>query len=989
MNLTKNRRRLWSLNLLFLAGIIGSALAVDNPLAVPLDGAMVRHNGFYYGMDARTNGQMLVSADLIHWDSPTAVLPENVPGPYELIYRNGFFYLFAQGRGFGISVDPLTPFSKVWKAGLSGEEMRLYQDGSGALFSVNRRVGSKKEGEIWLQGYGAPWKTVGNPKELLDGRRGRWDSLDSAALGEPDLFHYRGNYYLLYAANHPSPRTGLREIGVAMNENPLRLSNVDKLNDPVLTRNADRLSRTYLTILPTGEYAKWRGRYTTKAPEKGWTRPEFKLSGWRTGDGGYGYPFEIGDAQLHACRTKWTSEQIWVRREFDLPRGIPETPILNLRHEGAVQVFINGKKVYESTTPSVAYSNFDLSESAKGVFREEDNVMAVRARVPKEAPIQFLDFGLYDAEEEPIEPTVYGLNAPRLITGPNGFETWLTYRAWWNGTSGTGLDRVFFFDDELVIDGPTTQATPGYHPPPAKPTFSDLFPDHETLEWAERWTFDGGKWASTNGVMHQQKSDGTAKAYLKRAPAKNYLFEAGLRFAADGKGEVGVVAWSDGEQDLVVSINPAKGTWAYSFEPGNLHPKQFKLPKAFKVVEKPTGVKTAVNPLHQLKIQKNGGYFDVSLNGINLRPSKPIITSCFEAGVPGFYCKNAAAEFDGVTYTVGWDEHDEFITGWGAAADGTPSAGDWAHEPEYGLLQHSHSEVGRAFKGDLLDQYEFTANVQTKELEEGKERLYGVFPVFIDQDNYLKAMIDTRARELVVTGKCEGRELKPIRESLNVQVVHRHLYDKTTAYRDITSWVYGLRSESVISGLDIRWLEGEYDHLRQEFFVPSDDMLVGYAKLQRGRKPNLWDDGRFYDADEPKPVQQRGGIHNRVSIRPVVGNYVGFGLYISSAIVIDSRSGRFLRDYTPGESLGDHEEVADGSSETDTMSRPQETVVSLEVESSYFFRCVKLADRVIIELNGRPMVMVEESWPAAQVGLVTEGQPCFYNGVTLMHLPAD
>ena len=68
---------------------------------------------------------------------------------------------------------------------------------------------------------------------------------------------------------------------------------------------------------------------------------------------------------------------------------------------------------------------------------------------------------------------------------------------------------------------------------------------------------------------------------------------------------------------------------------------------------------------------------------------------------------------------------------------------------------------------------------------------------------------------------------------------------------------------------------------------------------------------------------------------------------------------------------------------------PMETLVTVEVESSYFFRCVKLEDKVIIELNGRPMVEVEERWPPSQVGLVTEGQPCFFDGIMLNHLPAE
>ncbi|MDZ8119738.1 hypothetical protein [Pontiella agarivorans] len=964
--------------------------ASHNPLPVRLDGALVRYNGAYYAMDGSTNGVMLVSDNLVDWESATRVLPDTVAGPYELFHRNGLFHLYAQGQGYAWAEQPLEPFSALRKTGLSGDEMRMYQDPGGVLFSVNRRSGSKKEGEVWLQRYSKSWQIYGKPDQLLDGRRGMWDSLDSADLGEPEIFAYRGNYYLLYAANNPSPRTGLRQVGVAMNENPLKLDNTDKLPDPVLRRNADRLSYRYETILPSGEFTPWRGRYTTIEPEGEWTATGYKYSKWRTGDGGFGSPDEINGAQLHACRTTWDEGQyLWVRREFDLRRGIPETPVLNIRHEGAVEVFINGKKVHASAVPAIAYSNFDISEACKGVFSREENVIAVRVRVSRNARARFIDFGLLDAKDLPVEPTVYGLNAPRLIDGPNGFEKWMLYQAWWNGVPGTGLDRVFFFDKELVVNGPATETAPGYHPPPVKPTFADDFPPGEHEEWGERWMLSGGKWMSTAGAMRQTEPTGKAKAYLNQEPRMNYLFETGIRFPPSGKGDVGVVAWSDGESDLIVSINPAKRTWSYHIEPGRVTPKKFRLPKTFQLLEKPPGMKETDAPLHRLRVSRNGTHFDIELNGIDLLPEKALVTRISEPGVPGVYCGNSVAEFDGLFYTAGWDEHDAYITGWGGALDGTQAGGEWRMDRKLGLEQRAHSKTGRAFKGDLLDQYEFTVNVQLEEMEEGKERTYGIFPVFADRNNYLKAMIDTRARELVVSGKLAGRDIKPLRKGLKTKVVHRHLYDKSTAYRSVTSWVYGLRSESVISAMDIRWLEGEFEHLRQEFLIPADTMVIKYAQLDRGEQPNLWDDGRFDEADEPKPRSQQSGIFNPIRFRPVIGNYVGFGFYISGSVVIDSRTGRYIRGYTPGESLGINEMIGSGDSLSDTMSRPQETVITLDVESSYFFRCVKLNDRVIIELNGRPMVEVEGRWPAAQVGLVTEGQPAFYNGMMLYHIPAE
>jgi len=683
--------------------------------------------------------------------------------------------------------------------------------------------------------------------------------------------------------------------------------------------------------------------------------------GWRTGSGGFGYPFEDGGAQIHAARTEWSTGQIWVRREFDLPDGVPQSPVLNIRYEGNVQVFLNGKKVFESAHSSPAYSNFDLAEVARGAFRPKGNVLAVRALASRRAPFRFLDFGLFDAGDHPVEPTVYGLSAPRIVTGPNGFEKWLIYRAYWNGVPGTGIDRVFFFDDEMVIDGPTTASTKGYHPLPVRPSFSDLFGPRED----PAWTFSGSDWAVVDGVMRQTKAKGLFKAYLQGPPSSHYLFEANIRFPSDGKGAVGVVAYSDGKHDLVIGINPVERTWSYGLEPGNRAPNRFKLPEQFQLLEGPPGSDTGAAPLHLLRVTKNGGDFEVMLDEFKLTSKNPIATKLTGAGVPGLYCQDSAAEFDGVVYTMGWDEYDEYITGWGAAADGTSPGGEWKHLKEDGLKQMRHFGPGHIFKGDLLDQYEFTVNARTEgKPEESQKQLYGVFPVFIDQDNYLKAVIDIRNRELVVSGKRDGKGIGPFTRSLARRIPHRHLYDKSISYRDIAAWVYSLRSESRITALEIRWLEGEYDHLHQEFFVPTDEITIRHAKLPRGREPLLWDDGRFREADEPKPRLQESGILNPIDIRPVLGSHIGFGISITLA------SGS--EDYLP-----------------DTLSRPQETLITVEVESSYFFRCVKLKDRVVIELNGHPMLEVAGEWPPSQVGLVTEGQPCFYNGIMLMHLPGE
>ena len=950
------------INRAFISGlalfIAVATQAVDNPLSVALDGSVVRFNGAYYGLGLETNGTLWASDNLVDWRLAGSVLDGVADKPCELFSRNGLVHLYVQGQGYAAAVHPSGPFSELVKSVPKGEDLRLFQDETGVLFVVSR-LGSKREGGIWIQPLAAPWKPAARPKQLLDGRQGKWDSLDNANLGQPEMLNYRGNYYLLYAANHPGPRTGLREIGVAMNENPLRFDNPDKLADPLMLRNTERLARSYKELLPSGEYNGWKARYRLNQPAPDWMNADFKERGWRTGTGGFGNPLMEGKVQIQTLRTEWESGSIWIRRTFDLPAGNPKTPILHIRHEGAVVVSLNGKSIFVSSNSVPAYINVDISDAARGAFLPEGNVLAVRAAAQTNAVFRAIDFGLFDAGDAPVEPTIYGLDAPRIIEGPNGFERWLAYRAYWNSVPGTGLDRIFFFGDEMVVDGPTTASTPGYHPPPAQPTFSDLFDEPATSAWA----FAEGDWQVEEGALRQTAAEGRGKAYLQQKPAAHYLFETHIQFPADRKGEVGIVAYSDGKRDLVISLNPVEHTWNYRIEPGSLEPDRFKLPKQFSWKETPPGVDETANPLHRLRVTKNAGNFELTLDGFKLTP-RPIETQLFGPAVPGLYCRNAAAEFDGVTYTAGWDEHGEHIIGWGAAANGTLPGGEWKLHEEHGLEQKRHSSVGRVFKGDLLDQYEFTVNARTEQLEQGKVRLYGIFPVFAGSDNYLKAMIDTRNRQLVVSGKCEGKAVGPFVKSLARRIPHRHLYDEKTAHRDMGAWIYALRSESIVDEMEIRWLVGKYDHLKQEFFVPQDDIAFRYARLPQGREPMLWNDGRFRAADEPKPQIQRAGILNEHTIRSISGSHIGFGVYSGSP---------------------DNANLESSS----MMSRPQETLVRVTVESSYFFRCVKLRDRVIIELNGQPMLEVNGEWPPSQVGLITEGQPCFFDGIMLMDLPAN
>ncbi len=970
---------------------IHSSIAVNNPIQAPVSGSMIRHNGHYYAMSQAGDGHMLQSDNLIDWTNTVQVIPSGITGPFDLTVRNGLVHLFAADAGYAYSEAPDIPFSKFHKRGHERLDTRLFQDKSGELLCVMREMEDrniskvKESGDISIQRFTAPWKPYGTPRTLLKARRGMWDTLDGTGFGMPDLFDYRGNYYLLYSGNLSDPRIGLRGIGVAVNEKPLEIENEYIQPDVVLRGNSDRLVRAYRTVLPVAAYMGWEGVYTFEAPDKGWTLPGFKPAGWRTGKGGFGAPDKVGPIQLSEVRSRWNKPHIWVRRSFGGISGVMETPVLQIRHGGAVRVYLNGIKVYEAIHPSPSYRNIALPDKVLERIRPQENVLAVHAVANPVDGYQLLDFGLYDAGDHPVEPVVSGAGAPRIVTGPNGFEKWMAYDAYWNSQPGTGLDRVFFHDYEMIVDGPTTANTPGYHPGPSLPTFSDSF------ERSTGWRFASGKWNVTAGVLVQEEGKKTAKAYLEQKPAKNYLFAADIRMSPSEKGRVGLVAWSNGKNDLVVWLNPAEHTWGYHVGPGRVGAKSFSLPEKFRFVERPEDKKDSSLPWHRLRITKNGGHFNVMLDKISLTAKKPIMTKFSGAGVPGLFCQYGHAAFDGVTYTVGWDEYGKYITGWGSAIDGTPASGKWNQDKKTGLEQKKKSESGMAFKGDLLDQYEFAVTARTEKLEDDDDCHYGVFPIFIDQNNYLKAMLDLGKRKLVVSGRRKGTAVGPYIASL------ARTFSVQDMYGDTSEWVYRLPSHSIISGLQVRWQEGRYDHLQEQYYIPADEIVVGCGNVRAKRDFSI----EKLEVESPnvasilKSFEQKEGILNRIDIREEEGNYMVMDAYSGGSItnsVFDLVTGELL-DWLLPDFIFDPEKhgvaMEEIGSSSDISSRPQETLVNVELESSYFFRCVKLKDRVMIELNGKPMLTVEGDWPASQVGLVTEGQPCFYNGITLMHLPSE
>lgn len=137
----------------------------------------------------------------------------------------------------------------------------------------------------------------------------------------------------------------------------------------------------YQTVLSSSEEKTYEAKYTESQPGENWMQPDFDESTWKTGKA----PF--GDNETRAG-TAWRSNDIWMRRTFDLTSSEFNKLSLKLQHDDNVQVYINGNKVYDV----IGYTGKFIYIPIENVLKKGRNVMAIH--VINTAGGQWLDAGI-------------------------------------------------------------------------------------------------------------------------------------------------------------------------------------------------------------------------------------------------------------------------------------------------------------------------------------------------------------------------------------------------------------------------------------------------------------------------------------------------------------------------------------------------------------------------------------------------------------------
>jgi hypothetical protein len=161
---------------------------------------------------------------------------------------------------------------------------------------------------------------------------------------------------------------------------PLRLTQGDRENP----------WRVLLGALPDGPLAQpWR--YTLEQPEGDWTQPGYADAAWQSGLA----PFGQKGGWEEKIRTPWTSNDLWLRREFQWDGMEAARAALAMHYDNKVEVFLNGHPLFERDGWNDGYDLFLVTEAFRKSAIVGTNLLAVH--IHQDGGGQFFDAALLDS----------------------------------------------------------------------------------------------------------------------------------------------------------------------------------------------------------------------------------------------------------------------------------------------------------------------------------------------------------------------------------------------------------------------------------------------------------------------------------------------------------------------------------------------------------------------------------------------------------------
>ncbi|MDR3140367.1 MAG: family 43 glycosylhydrolase [Tannerellaceae bacterium] len=780
--------------LLGIAAVPCEGQNIKNPVLPGVaDAGVIKFNGRYYIGGVYTNGAFYVSDDLTDWKGPVPVFSmdndwikggnfgNNQIHANDMRYINGTFHLYwsvnywGKDRhvvhiGHAASDSILGPYHEPVKDTWLDNRIdpHLFRDDDGKLYLY--MVKFTDGNTIWVRPMKDPCTFTGEAVYQFASLPGTWETVDSRVAEGPWVIKYRNRYYMMYNANDTGTSTGNYQLGVAEAGSPVGFNHGNKYPYPVMGSNQTLLEDTCPDLLrDTPGYGK-SFSYTFDTPAEGWQKNAFDDASWKKGEPGFA-SHKTANSSARPFGSEWKGPQIYLRTRFRTAGKQTGNLALRVAHDGDTRVYLNGRLIYGKAGADYCIANLDARSTA---LSDSGNLLAVESKSGRQ---NYIDVSLFDMKDGKADDILFTPGQPNLLRGPNGFEWWLVYMANKNRERRSQYaSRVHFFDKTLYAEGISSDNTPGYFPAPARPTYRDTLPVSAT---------------GASQIRLKESWDGTA-----------YLIEAGINATDDA----GIMPYIQDDKNWIKTGIRRQGNVWYFGEcaDGNYTEQAFALPEGFRF-----GV------YHTIRIERNGTVYTVRIDEIPAPGKSVFQTAAALPCTPALFSAKGESRFAGIACTRGWDETDDAISGWGSSSGGTASQGVYTVLPTGIQVASANFE---AFKGDLLPQYEFSLQVNNP----ADRGAAGMYPVYIDAQNYIKAGLDYDNRRLSVEVRQKGKttleKTYPLesREPFHADMKQTDFIEKRYAFPS-PAWINALFLSRTVHGAPRQSADNMFDNVSVEY----------------------------------------------------------------------------------------------------------------------------------------------------------------------------
>jgi len=145
------------------------------------------------------------------------------------------------------------------------------------------------------------------------------------------------------------------------------------------------------TILATSQKTAQNWCYSFKEPAENWTEADFDHKHWETGQAGFGDKTSFNPI----VRTEWLSEEIWLRKEFEIEEISDAELFLKLFHqfEQSMEVYLNGTLISKKDENFYSYTFKRLDFAKNSLLKPGKNVIAVHCE--QNMKQSYFDLGLF------------------------------------------------------------------------------------------------------------------------------------------------------------------------------------------------------------------------------------------------------------------------------------------------------------------------------------------------------------------------------------------------------------------------------------------------------------------------------------------------------------------------------------------------------------------------------------------------------------------